>query len=74
MTSREWVERFAAELGAEAPSEAEFEALLRLAAVAAHGSERQAAPVATWLAGRSGRPVAELVALAEGLDAERSSD
>lgn len=69
MTSKEWVERFAVEAGAEVPSEAEFEAVLRLAAAAAHGSERQAAPVATWLAGRTGRSVAELAGLAERLEA-----
>ena len=69
MTSREWIERFAAELGAEAPSAAEIDAVLRLAASAAHGSERKAAPVATWLAGRTGRPVAELAELAERLEA-----
>lgn len=67
MTSREWVERFAAEAGVEAPSEAEFDDVLKLAATAAHGSERQAAPVATWLAGKTGRPIAELAELAERL-------
>ena len=65
MTSREWIERFAEQTGIEAPSEAEFSDVLRLAAAAAHGSERQAAPVATWLAGKTGRPVAELADLAE---------
>lgn len=68
MTSREWVERFAKEAGVEAPSEAEFDDVLRLAAAAAHGSERQAAPVATWLAGKTGRPIAELADLAERLE------
>jgi hypothetical protein len=68
MTSREWVERFAAEAGLEAPGEAEFDDVLRLAAAAAHGSERQAAPVAAWLAGKTGRPIAELAELAERLE------
>ncbi len=68
MTSREWVERFAAEAGVEAPSGAEFDDLLRLAAAAAHGSERKAAPVATWLAGKTGKPIAELADLAERLE------
>jgi hypothetical protein len=65
MTSREWVEAFAAEIGVEAPSAEEIDAVLKLAATAAHGSERKAAPVATWLAGKTGRPIAELAALAE---------
>ena len=68
MTSREWVERFAEEVGMTAPSGDEVADVLRLAAAAAHGSERKAAPVATWLAGRTGRPVAELADLAERLE------
>jgi hypothetical protein len=68
MTGREWVERFAEEAGIEAPSEAEFDDVLKLAAAAAHSSERLAAPVATWLAGKTGRPVAELADLAERLE------
>lgn len=67
MTSKEWVERFAGEVGLEAPSDAEFDAVLRLAAAAAHGSERQAAPVVAWLAGRTGRPIDEVADLAERL-------
>jgi hypothetical protein len=68
MTAEEWIERFARELGAEPPSEDEFSAILELAAEAAHSSERTAAPVACWIAGRTGRPLSELidVAKAEG--------
>ena len=39
--------------------------ILRLASVAAHASERKAAPIACWLAGTSGRPIAEMLRLAE---------
>ena len=46
-----WIDRFAIALGVPAPSESEFADLLALAAVAAHSSHRQAAPVACWLAG-----------------------
>jgi transcription initiation factor TFIIIB Brf1 subunit/transcription initiation factor TFIIB len=67
MKPEEWVERFAAELGAETPSEQEFNAILELAAVAAHSSERTAAPVAAWLAGRSGKPLAEVQGIADGI-------
>ncbi|MEZ5077590.1 MAG: DUF6457 domain-containing protein [Solirubrobacterales bacterium] len=70
MTAEEWVQRFAREVDVEAPSREDFEAVLRLAAAAAHGSERTAAPVASWLAGRTGRPIAELAALAEGLESD----
>ena len=49
-----WIDRFAIALGVPAPSESEFADLLDLAAVAAHSSHRQAAPVACGLAARSG--------------------
>ena len=53
-SSREWIDAFAQRLGAEAPSEEEVTAILALAGVAAHASERTAAPVACWLAAREG--------------------
>jgi len=65
MTAREWIDRFAAELGAEPPSDEEFDAILELAAVAAHNSERVAAPVACWIGGVSGRSLTELLGIAE---------
>ncbi|MDA8203594.1 MAG: DUF6457 domain-containing protein [Chloroflexi bacterium] len=49
-----WLDRLIVELGAEgvsAPSQAETRALLELARVAAHASERIAAPLSTYLAG-----------------------
>ena len=55
----EWVAAYADRLGIEAPTAAEVEALLELAGVAAHGSERIAAPLACWLAGRVGLSPAE---------------
>ena len=67
MTAREWIDRFAAELGADPPSDEEFDAILELAAVAAHDSERIAAPVACWLGGVSGRSLTELQEIAEGI-------
>jgi hypothetical protein len=67
MTAREWIDKFAAELGADAPSDEEFNAILELAAVAAHDSERVAAPVACWLGGVSERSLTELQAIAAGI-------
>ena len=49
-----WLAAFAEELGVAPLSEAEAEAVLALAATAAHDSERVAAPIACWLAGRAG--------------------
>jgi hypothetical protein len=65
MTAREWIDRFAAELGADPPRDEEFDAILDLAAVAAHDSERVAAPAACWIGGVSGRSLTELQGIAE---------
>ena len=53
-TGAEWVQRLAAELGVDPPTTEETDTLLALAGVAAHASERTAAPLSTWLAGRAG--------------------
>jgi hypothetical protein len=65
MTAQEWIAGFARELGTDAPSDEEFNAMLDLAAVAAHDSERIAAPVACWIGGASGQPPGELQRIAE---------
>ena len=54
MDDREWIERFAAALGVDAPSQAEVDGLLALAGVAAHASTRTAAPISCWVAARAG--------------------
>jgi hypothetical protein len=64
-TIQGWLATFAAELGGEPPTPEELQGLLDVARHAAHRSQRQAAPIATWIAGRSGRPVAEVLALVE---------
>ncbi len=56
MTDREWVDAYARLLGIEPPGDDEFAALLELAGVAAHASQRTAAPVSCWLAARAGIP------------------
>lgn len=61
MNAEEWIEEFAKELGLAPPGEEELARVLELASVAAHSSERRAAPVACWLAGASDRPLAELI-------------
>jgi hypothetical protein len=60
MRRDQWLAEFCERLGLEPPSKEEVVALLDLAATAAHSSERTAAPLACWVAGRSGRPAAEL--------------
>ena len=65
MDAREWIDGFARELDVEPPSDEQFEAILDLAAIAAHASERIAAPVACWIGGRAGQPLDELVGAAK---------
>lgn len=66
-SAEEWVEKFAREVGQQPPGEEDFAAVLRLASVAAHASERTAAPVACWIAGQTGMPLSEAIQVAERL-------
>jgi hypothetical protein len=68
MTRDQWLAEFAQKLGLDPPTEAEIAALLEIAATAAHASERTAAPIACWLAGRSDRPLDELRDAAEQVE------
>ncbi len=54
ISAAEWVSRFAAELGTEPPNQEELGQLLDLAGLAAHASERTAAPISCWLVARAG--------------------
>ena len=70
MTVQEFLDAFAAQLGVAAPTAQEFETLLEVAAVAAHSSERVAAPLACWMGGASDLPPAELLAVAKTVAAQ----
>jgi hypothetical protein len=71
MTDKEWIALFAAQLGVEPPTAEQTDELLALAAVAAHASERTAAPVACWLVARAGvEPTAALAIAAAVAPAE----
>lgn len=65
-----WVERFARELGTEPPTEAERDALLALAGVAARSSERRAAPIACWVSARAGVSPEDALAAARRMDSD----
>jgi hypothetical protein len=54
VTGSEWIAAFASALGVPAPDDATVAQLLELAGVAAHASERTAAPIACFLVGRAG--------------------
>jgi hypothetical protein len=67
MTAADWIQDFCEQIDMPAPSDADMEAILRLAAIAAHASERIAAPIACWVAGASGKSLNELEQVADGL-------
>ena len=73
-TARTWADRYAEAIGVQPLRDDEIDALLALAGVAAHASERTAAPISTWLAGRSGLSAAEAKAAADRLASELGSD
>jgi hypothetical protein len=68
MTATEWIEAFCEQVGIDAPDDATTAQILRLASVAAHASERTAAPVACYLAGSSGKPLDEIERAAESVE------
>jgi hypothetical protein len=68
-----WLAEFAAAAGTTPPT-AEVDQLLDLARHAAHRAVRPTAPLACFLAGRTGRPVAELLALVEADPRLRAED
>ena len=73
---QDWLAGFAAEIGTVPPTREELDMLLELARIAAHASERPAAPITCWLVGRAGLdPRAALAAgkrLAPGSEANGS--
>jgi hypothetical protein len=68
MNAREWIDAFAEKLGTTAPSTEEFARLLDLAGVAAHSSERVAAPVSCWVAARAGASPGDALKAARELE------
>jgi len=67
VTAEEWIAQFAEALGQPPPDAAQVQAVLALASVAAHASERRAAPVACWLAALAARDPEDARVLAESI-------
>jgi 1,6-anhydro-N-acetylmuramate kinase len=65
MNAPDWLAAYAEKLGIPAPTKDELKAVLDLAGVAAHSSQRIAAPVATWMAGRAGLDLDEAMRRAQ---------
>jgi hypothetical protein len=68
MNAKEWLAAYADKLGTAPPSTEEFRVLLDLAGVAAHSSERVAAPVSCWLVARAGVDPERALELARELE------
>ncbi|MCB0866119.1 MAG: hypothetical protein KDB58_10425 [Solirubrobacterales bacterium] len=66
-TAEEWIEAFANAAGVDPPSAEQVRGLLELASVAAHSSERRAAPIACWIAAAAELPPEEACRIAEGI-------
>jgi hypothetical protein len=64
MLASEFLAAFAAEIGTAPPNRHDTDVLLELAGIAAHASERLAAPLACWMGGASGLAADELLAAA----------
>lgn len=73
LDTRGWLDLYAATLGSPPITDSEVETLLALAGVAAHASERTAAPVSCYLAARSGVPLADALATARRIADELSN-
>ncbi|MDA8309340.1 MAG: DUF6457 domain-containing protein [Actinomycetota bacterium] len=69
-TASEWARLLAEALGTSPPTDEEVDDLLAIAGVAAHASERTAAPLSTWLVGRAGAAPSEARAAAAQLAAK----
>jgi hypothetical protein len=70
MNAEEWVAAYAARLGVPPPSPDEVEQLLAVAGIAAHASERQAAPVSCWVAATAGVSAEHALTAARELERE----
>jgi len=71
---RGWLDRYTAALGLPPVTDDEVETLLSLAGIAAHASERTAAPITCYLAALSGEPLAQARDIARELADELAND
>jgi nitroreductase len=63
----QWCRVFATAAGTDPPTDQEIDDLLALAAIAAHASARQAAPITCWLAARGGMTLEAALAAANSI-------
>lgn len=63
-TAAAWLDAFGVAIGVSPPAPADIDHLLDLAGVAAHASERKAAPIACWMVAVAGLDASEALAVA----------
>jgi hypothetical protein len=68
---QDWLAGFAAEAGTAPPTREEQDMLLELAGIAAHASERTAAPITCWIAARAGVEPRDALAIGKRLVGEK---
>ena len=68
---QDWLAGFAAEVGTAPPTREEQDMLLELAGIAAHASERTAAPITCWIAARAGVEPRDALAIGKRLVGEK---
>jgi len=73
-TARSWIDAYAHAAGVAALSEQDMATILEIAAVAAHGSERMAAPITCWLAASAGLSLEAALSLAHELASDPAGD
>jgi len=61
----QWCRAFATAAGIDPPTDQEIDDLLALAAIAAHASARQSAPITCWLAAKAGMTMERALAVAQ---------
>lgn len=66
-SASDWIGEFSRQLGLEAPDDEQVSSILALAGLAAHSSERTAAPITCWLAAKAGLSVDEAIEVARRL-------
>jgi uncharacterized protein DUF6457 len=67
VTRDQWLAAFASAAGVDAPTDDDIEALLELAGIAAHASERTAAPITCWIAAVAGLAPADALRIAQAV-------
>ena len=67
MTRDQGLAAFASAAGVDAPTDDDIEPLLELAGIAAHASERTAAPITCWIAAVAGLAPADALRIAQAV-------